>query len=103
MNTLVMSFVAPPADAQHSDSDPAKVIIVVPRARAYLADLLIKAFEGRQDVEIVVERRHGERRTQWQSVEMERRGGSERRRRKVEIIQVVVGGISGPERPHDRP
>lgn len=98
-----MSFVASPTDADHSDGNPAKVFIVVPRARAYLAGLLIKAFAGREDVEIVVERRYGERRSQKRPVEMERRGGAERRRRKEEIIEVVVGRIGQPETPPGSP
>lgn len=97
MDSLSMSFVAPVGNPGHPEN-PGKVRIIVPRARAYLADLLVKAFEGREDVEIIVERRQGERRTQKVPVAFERRW-AERRRPKEEVIEVVVGRTTEPQGP----
>lgn len=96
MESLVMSFVSPPPDAEHSHGNPMKVFIIVPRQRAYLGDLLLKAFEGREDVEIVVDRRYGERRTRNQTTAVERRLGP-RRRLKQGVIEVVIGRIGQSE------
>jgi hypothetical protein len=102
MIPVVLSFVAPLADTEHSDGDPTKVYIVVPRHRAYVADLLRKAFEGREEVEILVDRRQGERRTRQRPVTLERRR-ADRRRPKEEVIEVVIEKLdhfgSPPESP----
>ena len=98
MESMILSFLTPLADAAHPVGNPGKVFIVVPRHRAYLADLLVKAFEGREDVEIVADRRYGERRTQQRSVGVERRRG-QRRQPKEEVIEVVFRRIGSPEEP----
>lgn len=97
METQIMSFLTPLADTAHPGGNAGKVFIIVPQHRAYFADLLIKAFEGREDVEVITDRRHGERRTQQQASRMERRQG-QRRRPKEGVIEVVVGTI-GPQEP----
>ncbi len=102
MIPLVLSFVAPLIDTEHSDGDPAKVYIVVPRHRAYVADLLRKAFEGREEVEILVDRRQGERRTRQRPVALERRR-ADRRRPKEEVIAVVIEGLTQFGRPAEGP
>lgn len=102
MEPLIMSFVTALTDTGHSDGNPGKVIIIVPRPRAYLADLLAKAFEGREDVEVIVDRRYGERRIQKRPVPAERRSG-QRRRPKQEVIEVVVGRMGEPEGPEESP
>jgi hypothetical protein len=102
MIPLVLSFVAPLVDAEHSDGDPAKVYIVIPRHRAYVADLLRKALEAREDVEIIVDRRHGERRTRHRPVAVERRR-ADRRRPKEEVIEVVIGKLDQLGRPPESP
>lgn len=101
MEPLVMSFVAALIGAGSSEGNPAKVFIIVPRPRAYLADLLAKAFEGREDVEVIVDRRHAERRTQKRPVAVERRR-DQRRRPKEEAIEVVVG-TGQPEKRDEGP
>lgn len=88
-----MSFIAPVTDTEHPGGNPGAVYIIVPRSRAYLADLIRKAFEGREDAKILVDRRYGERRTQQRPIVVERRRG-ERRRSKEQVIEVVIGGIS---------
>lgn len=97
-----MSFLTLLIDTQHSDGDPEKVHIIVPRSRAYLADLLGKAFEGREDVDIHLDRRLGERRTRREPVVTERRRG-ERRRPKEEVIEVVIGRVSQLAGPGEGP
>src|SRR2546422_3913832 len=62
MEPLVMFLVSALTGGENSPGDPHRVHIVVPRSHAYLADLLAKAFEGRGDVEVIVDRRRGDRR-----------------------------------------
>lgn len=69
-----------------------RVYIIVRQPYAYLADLLQRAFEGQTEVEIIVDRRRGERRTTQQPVAVERRG-ADRRRRRVELLQVCIGTL----------
>jgi hypothetical protein len=98
MESLMMSFVTPLSNPGDSDNpgNPGRVCIIVPRVRAYLADLLAKAFERREDVEIIVDRRYGERRTRKVAVTVERRW-TERRRSKEEVIEVVIGKTTESE------
>ena len=102
METLVMSFVTPLIDAEHPDGNPGEVYIIVPRPRAYLTDLLRKAFEGREDVKILVDRRYGERRAQQRPVATERRQRT-RRRGKEEVIEVVIGKVRPLGGPQEGP
>ncbi len=102
MIPLVLSFVAPLIDAEHSDGDPEKVYIVIPRHRAYVVELLRKVFEARGDVEILVDRRHGERRTRQRPVAVERRQ-TDRRRPKEEVIEVVIEKLDQFGRPPESP
>jgi hypothetical protein len=99
MESLVLSFVAALVGGGDSPGNPGlnpgKIYIIVPRTRAYLADLMARAFEGRKDVEIIVDRRSGDRRTRRQPVPVERRRG-ERRRFKEEVIEVVIGTSGRP-------
>lgn len=97
-----MSFVSALIDVGRSGDNPEKVFIIVPRPRAYLADLLAKAFERREDVEIIVDRRYGERRTHKRPVAVDRRRG-QRRRLKEEVIEVVVGEVGQPGEPPEGP
>jgi len=90
MEPLVMRFVSAFPGAGHSPGDLRRVHIVVPRSRAYLADLLAKAFEGREGVEIIVDRRSRDRRMQQLPVGAERRR-AQRRRSQEEMIEVVIG------------
>ncbi len=59
------------------------------------------AFEGHEDVENIVERRHGERRTRKRPVKAERRRAAAAA--KEEIIEVVVGRTGQSERPRGGP
>ena len=98
-----MHFVSALTGAGNAPGDPRKVYIIVPRSRAYLADLLAKAVEGREDVEVIVDRRRRDRRTQQQPVAQERRR-TERRQPKEELVEVVLGRISlSGGRPEGQP
>ena len=98
-----MHFVSALTGSGSASGDPRKVYIIVPRARAYLADLLAKAVEGRKDVEVIVDRRRRDRRTEEQPVPVERRR-MERRQPKEELVEVVLGRISlSGGRPEGQP
>ena len=90
MESLIVSFVTVLQEADPSDDDP--VHFIVPRSRAYLAAFLGKAYAGRGDMEVIVDRRYVERRKgldaeEWQGAERRR---AERRRPKEEVIEVVI-------------
>jgi hypothetical protein len=67
----------------------------VPQTQAYLADLLTRAFEGRGDIEVLVDRRRGERRAQPKIVSLERRR-ADRRRMAQGTVQVVITNTGRP-------
>src|SRR3989442_13847588 len=96
MESLVMRFVRAITGGENSPGDSPKLYIIIPRPHAYLADLLVKAFEGRQDVEIIADRRRGERRMQQQPPAVERRR-ADRRQPKDRVIQVGMGVGAPPE------
>ena len=90
MESLVISFVTVLTGEEPVDGDP--VYFIIPRPRAYLADLLAKSFAGRPDMEIIVDRRYAERRKgpgtgEWHQ---EDRRQAERRRPKQDLIEVVI-------------
>src|SRR2546428_9868455 len=64
MEPLVMFLVSALTGGENSPGDPHKVHIVVPRSHAYLADLLAKEFHGRGDVQVILDRRRGDRRVE---------------------------------------
>ena len=63
--------------------------IIIHRPYAHLEDELREAFEGQEDVNLIVDRRDGERRTSQQPVSVERRRG-DRRRPKEQLVEVVI-------------
>src|SRR2546425_2044784 len=68
MQSLVISLVTALTGGQRSDSGHERVSIIVPATHTHLLDLLAKAFEGREDVEVIVDRRRGDRRAQERPV-----------------------------------
>jgi hypothetical protein len=70
---------------------PAKMRMVVRRPYAYLESRLRREFEGRDDVEIISDRRRGERRAGARLVPQERRQ-SERRARPGQMFEIVIEG-----------
>ena len=65
--------------------------IVIRRAYAHLEGELRRAFESREDVKVIVDRRHRERRTSPEPVMVERRS-ADRRRAKEELVEVLTVG-----------
>ena len=63
--------------------------IIIWRHYAYLEKELGSTFEGQSDVEVIVDRRYGERRTRTQPVELEHRH-ADRRGPKEELVEVVL-------------
>ena len=70
---------------------PARMRMIVRRPYAYLESRLRRAFEGRDDVDIISDRRGGERRAGARPVQKERRQG-ERRMTKGQMLEIVVEG-----------
>jgi|SRR5438128_12582902 len=70
---------------------PARMLLIVRRPYAHLEDRLRRAFEGRDDVEIIADRRRGERRVSARQIPVEQRR-TERRTAKEQIMDVVIQG-----------
>ena len=70
---------------------PARTRMIVRRPYAYLEGRLRWAFEGRDDVDIISDRRRGERRAGARPVQKERRQG-ERRTTKGQMLEIVIEG-----------
>lgn len=86
--TFVLSILGVAGGAAQN---PARMLLIVRRPYAYLEDRLRKAFEGRRDIEVIADRRRGERRRSDRPVQEERRR-AERRTSNEEILQVVIEG-----------
>lgn len=70
--------------------------IILRRPFAHLEERFRRVFEGQEDVKVLVDRRHRERRSGAQPVASERRQ-ADRRGAKDEVGEVVVlEGVSGP-------
>ena len=63
--------------------------IVIQRPYAYLEKELRRGFKGEEDVEIILDRRYGERRKSQQSVTIERRA-ADQRRQKENLVDIVI-------------
>jgi hypothetical protein len=74
-----------------SGQSRARMRMILRRPYAYLEGRLRKAFEGRDDVEIFLDRRRRERRAGARPVQEERRR-AERRTTKEEIAEIVIEG-----------
>ena len=75
--------------AQLSEEEAGIMTIVVQRPYAHLEKELRRAFKGQEDVKVILDRRHGERRKRPQAVAAERRKADQRRPTE-EIVEVVV-------------
>jgi hypothetical protein len=95
MDALSFSFLSALSPPERSDSGDRRIYVIVPRTQAYLADLLTKAFEGRTDIEVLVERRRGQRRAQPKVVSSDRRR-ADRRRTAQGTVQVVITNTGRP-------
>ena len=63
--------------------------IIIRQPYAFLEKELRSAFEGQEDVKVIVDRRYRERRTRTQAVESERRH-ADRRGPKEELVEVLL-------------
>ncbi len=63
--------------------------IIIRKPYGHLEEELIKTFKGQKDVQIIVDKRYGERRKTQQDIEKERRHDN-RRQPKDEIVDVVL-------------
>ncbi len=63
--------------------------IIIRKPYAHLEEELIKTFKGQKDVQIIVDKRNGERRKTQQDIETERRHDN-RRQPNEEIVDVVL-------------
>ncbi len=76
--------------------------LIIRPAHAYLEETLRQAFEGQENVKIIVDRRSGERRTTNRAVASERRR-ADRRKSKEPLVEVVVTEeSSGPVSPEGK-
>jgi len=65
-----------------------QTIVVVHRAFVSLIPDLLNVFKGDPDVQVIADRRCGERRTKKEPVSLDRRR-TERRERKAELLEVI--------------
>ena len=77
------------ADGLHHN--PGRMLLIVRGPYAHLEDRLRRLFEGRHDVEVILDRRRGERRTRSQANQPERRR-ADRRTPKEEILDIILEG-----------
>ena len=63
--------------------------IVIRRAYAFLEKELLRAFEGQEDVKVIVDKRYRERRKNKQPVGLERRQ-ADRRKPEEELVEVSL-------------
>lgn len=69
--------------------------LIIHRPYVHLEERFRRAFEGQEDVKIIVDRRRGDRRTERRPFAVERRK-ADRRGSKEEVVDVVVlGGTTG--------
>ena len=74
--------------------NPGRMLLIVRRPYAQLEARLRRAFEGRDDIVVIPDRRRSDRRTSARPIQDERRR-TERRSRKEEVLEVVIEGEGG--------
>ncbi len=72
-----------------SEEGTGNMSIIIRKPYAHLEKELIKTFKGQKDVQIIVDKRYGERRKTQQDIETERRHDN-RRQPNEEIVDVVL-------------
>jgi len=86
--TFLMSILGVTGGLVHN---PGRMRLIMRRPYAYLETRIRQAFEGRDDVEVITDRRRGDRRLAHRPVQEERRQDA-RRKPKEEILEVVIDG-----------
>lgn len=84
--TFVITILTTAAQPPERDG---KVLIIIRRPYAYLEPELARAFQGQEDVHVLVDHRYGERRARAEAVTLERRV-ADRRRPKEDLAAVVL-------------
>jgi hypothetical protein len=79
----VLGAALPPEDTRR------RMYVVLRQPYAYLQDALRRAFEEQEEVQIIIDRRGGERRRASQPVPSDRRR-SDRRTPTEELLQIVI-------------
>ena len=74
--------------------NPGRMLLIVRRPYGHLEERLRRAFEGRDDIVVIPDRRRSNRRTSGRSVHEERRR-ADRRSRAEEILEIVIEGVGG--------
>lgn len=75
--------------ASGPESGQGVTYVTIRRPYAHLEEELRRAFEGQEDVKVIVDRRYRERRTSQQPALEERRRG-DRRRPSQELVEVAI-------------
>lgn len=79
--------------APRPDGKTGTMSIIIRQPYAHLADDLRRIFEGREDVHVMMDRRHTNRRTSRQQEPLEprlERRRADRRRPREELVEVVI-------------
>jgi len=98
---ILVSIVRARNNPGHGPGGGTMYLIIRP-AHAYLEETLRRAFEGQENVKVMVDRRSGERRTTNRAVASERRR-ADRRKSKEPLVEVVVTEeSSGPVSPEGK-
>ena len=71
--------------------NPGRMRLIIRRPYAYLENRIRQTFEGRDDVEVIADRRRSERRLAHRSIQEERRRDA-RRKPQEEILEIVIEG-----------
>jgi hypothetical protein len=88
----VLGAALPPEDTRR------RMYVVLRRPYAYLQDPLQRAFEGQEDIQVMVDRRQRERRQVSQPAPSDRRR-ADRRAPTEELLQIVIMRPSPRENP----
>ena len=72
-----------------SEEGTGNMSIIIRKPYAHLEEELTKTFKGQKDIQVIVDKRYGERRKTQQDVEMERRHAN-RRQPNEEIVDIVL-------------
>lgn len=84
---LVLSIARPATQVEPEDAE--NMLIIVRRSYEHLLKELGEAFSGQRGVEILVDRRRGQRRKVEHSVSLERRK-ADRRKHEEELLKVIL-------------
>jgi hypothetical protein len=76
-------------DVRSSQRRPGEMVIVIHPPYSHLREELGTAFKGQSEVDVIIDRRHGERRVTAEAVQTERRR-VDRRSLKEKMVEVLI-------------